>query len=117
MIGSKNPWLNAFIILLLALTLYFTYQQIKGNPEYLTMGGITLVIGIAGIVMAWFNREKEDTKKEINSKATKEELKMVDQKIDQHVQDNRETYKSLFDLQKDTNDTVKDILLELTRRR
>ena len=97
--------------------LFMIYEYLKYNQQELILAGITLVVGMAGVFMAWFNREKEDTKKDIDSKATKDELRLVDEKVNQHIKDNHESFSQFFDLLKETNATVKDILFTLNKKK
>lgn len=92
MIGTKNFWANALIFLVFICAMLGIYTLIKDSHiEYKITVWIGIFSVVSSVILTVSNRISDRKQKEIEGKASKEELNKVDKKVDDYIFSNRET--------------------------
>ena len=99
MIGFKNAWINLLCQILFVTIIVICMYLVKDKLIAFLILGASSVSGVSSLILAQINKTKtereENTKKALETldrdKASKIELKAVDDKINGHIVENRDT--------------------------
>jgi hypothetical protein len=122
MIGTKSYFVNAFFALLVMACMYGVYlgvKELKIEARAATVVALS-TFAIAGIITYGY-RYNDKMRKDIDSKASKDELntlkETVIKRIDDHREDDKQKYDTLNGVVNETNGFVKEILKHILKEK
>lgn len=121
MIGTKNFWVNAFLVILVMASLYGIYLGVReAKIEAKIAFWLGLVTFVAAALITYGNKYNDKIKKEVDLKASKDEMnaaiEAITKRIDDHREDDKQKYDTLTNMVRETNSSVKQILIEMTKK-